>query len=175
MSTGMCDEDDIRNAMAVLTDNGLRREQITILHCNTQYPTPMADVNLRAMLTIKHDFGVEVGYSDHTQGIEVPIAAVALGAAVVEKHFTLDRAMKGPDHKASLEPKELKAMTAAIRNIEQALGTGEKMRVGLRTREYRRGAQKHRRRVHRQERRHPDQRQSGGETSGHGHLADALE
>ena len=126
MSTGMCDEDDIRNAMAVLTDNGLRREQITILHCNTQYPTPMADVNLRAMLTIKRDFGVEVGYSDHTQGIEVPIAAVALGAAVVEKHFTLDRAMKGPDHKASLEPKELKAMTAAIRNIEQALGTGEK-------------------------------------------------
>ena len=126
MSTGMCDEDDIRNAMAVLTDNGLRREQITILHCNTQYPTPMADVNLRAMLTIKRDFGVEVGYSDHTQGIEVPIAAVALGAAVVEKHFTLDRAMKRPDHKASLEPKELKAMTAAIRNIEQALGTGEK-------------------------------------------------
>ena len=86
----------------------------------------MADVNLRAMLTIKHEFGVEVGYSDHTQGIEVPIAAVALGAAVVEKHFTLDRTMKGPDHKASLEPKELKAMTAAIRNIEQALGTGEK-------------------------------------------------
>ena len=174
MSTGMCDEDDIRNAMAVLTDNGLRREQITILHCNTQYPTPMADVNLRAMLTIKRDFGVEVGYSDHTQGIEVPIAAVARrcggGEAfharpcdersrpqgVARAKRTEDDDSRHTQHRAS--PRHWR-----------------EMRVGLRTREYRRGAQKHRRRVHRQERRHPDRRQSGGETSGHGHLADALE
>lgn len=126
MSTGMCDEEDIRNAMEVLLKNGLTKEQITILHCNTQYPTPMKDVNLKAMLTIKQDFGTVVGYSDHTQGIEVPIAAVALGAQVIEKHFTLDRNMVGPDHKASLEPQELKAMVHAIRNIEQALGTGIK-------------------------------------------------
>ena len=126
MSTGMCCEDDVRAAIQALLRNGLERRQITVLHCNTQYPTPMADVNLRAMLTIKRDFNVEVGYSDHTCGIEVPIAAVALGAAVIEKHFTLDRTMKGPDHKASLEPHELKAMVSAIRNIEQALGSGEK-------------------------------------------------
>ena len=126
MSTGMCDEEDIRNAMEVLLKNGLTKEQITILHCNTQYPTPMKDVNLKAMLTIKPDFGTVVGYSDHTQGIEVPIAAVALGAQVIEKHFTLDRNMVGPDHNASLEPQELKAMVQAIRNIEQALGTGIK-------------------------------------------------
>lgn len=126
MSTGMCDGDDIRNAMEVLLKNGLTKDQITILHCNTQYPTPMKDVNLKAMLTIKHDFETMVGYSDHTQGIEVPIAAVALGAEVIEKHFTLDRNMVGPDHKASLEPQELKAMVQAIRNIEQALGTGIK-------------------------------------------------
>ena len=112
--------------MEVLLKNGLTKEQITILHCNTQYPTPMKDVNLKAMLTIKQDFGTVVGYSDHTQGIEVPIAAVALGAQVIEKHFTLDRNMVGPDHKASLEPQELKAMVKAIRNIEQALGTGIK-------------------------------------------------
>ena len=170
MSTGMCDEDDIRNAMAVLTDNGLRREQITILHCNTQYPTPMADVNLRAMLTIKRDFGVEVGYSDHTQGIEVPIAAVALGAAVVEKHFTLDRTMKGIARAKRTEGDDSRHTQhrASPRHWRE-------MRVGLRTREYRRGAQKHRRRVHRQERRHSDRRQSGGETSWHWHLADALE
>lgn len=126
MSTGMCDVDDIRNAMEVLLKNGLTKDQITILHCNTQYPTPMKDVNLKAMLTIKHDFETVVGYSDHTRGIEVPIAAVALGAEVIEKHFTLDRNMVGPDHKASLEPQELKAMVQAIRNIEQALGTGIK-------------------------------------------------
>lgn len=126
MSTGMCDVDDIRNAMELLLKNGLTKDQITILHCNTQYPTPMKDVNLKAMLTIKHDFETVVGYSDHTQGIEVPIAAVALGAEVIEKHFTLDRNMVGPDHKASLEPQELKAMVQAIRNIEQALGTGIK-------------------------------------------------
>lgn len=126
MSTGMCDEDDIRNALDVLLKNGLTTDQITILHCNTQYPTPMKDVNLKAMLTIKHDFETAVGYSDHTRGIEVPIAAVALGAKVIEKHFTLDRNMAGPDHKASLEPQELKAMVQAIRNIESALGTGIK-------------------------------------------------
>lgn len=126
MSTGMCDLQDVHNAMNVLLRGGLAKEQITILHCNTQYPTPMEDVNLRAMLTIQKDFGVTVGYSDHTQGIEVPIAAVALGAQVIEKHFTLDRNMHGPDHKASLEPAELKAMVSAIRNIEKALGTGDK-------------------------------------------------
>lgn len=127
MSTGMCEKQDIDNAMKVLLANGLQKDQITILHCNTQYPTPMKDVNLKAMLTIKNDFGTVVGYSDHTRGIEVPIAAVALGAQVIEKHFTLDRNMPGPDHKASLEPDELKAMVSAIRNIEQALGTGEKV------------------------------------------------
>lgn len=126
MSTGMCEETDIQNAMDVLLKNGLSKEKITILHCNTQYPTPMKDVNLKAMLTIKKNFGTIVGYSDHTRGIEVPIAAVALGAQVIEKHFTLDRNMHGPDHKASLEPNELKAMVDAIRNIEQALGTGQK-------------------------------------------------
>ena len=126
MSTGMCDEADIRNALNALTSNGLQKDKITVLHCNTQYPTPMDDVNLRAMLTIRNNFGVRVGYSDHTRGIEVPIAAVALGAEVIEKHFTLDRNMEGPDHKASLEPTELKAMVAAIRNIERALGTGKK-------------------------------------------------
>ena len=126
MSTGMCDEEDIKNAMELLMKSGLSKDQITILHCNTQYPTPMQDVNLKAMLTIKRDFGTKVGYSDHTQGIDVPIAAVALGAEVIEKHFTLDRNMQGPDHKASLEPQELKVMVKSIRNIEQALGTGVK-------------------------------------------------
>lgn len=126
LSTGMCESQDIANALKVLLDNGVKKEQITILHCNTEYPTPMQDVNLRAMLTIEKEFGVKVGYSDHTKGIEVPIAAVALGATVIEKHFTLDRTMEGPDHKASLEPDELKAMVSAIRNIEQALGDGEK-------------------------------------------------
>ena len=126
MSTGMCNEQDIKAAMEILQKNGLSKDQIILLHCNTQYPTPMQDVNLKAMLTIKRDFGTKVGYSDHTQGIEVPIAAVALGAQVIEKHFTLDRNMQGPDHKASLEPQELKMMVKAIRNIEQALGTGIK-------------------------------------------------
>lgn len=126
LSTGMCDTTDINNALDTLVKFGLTEEQITILHCNTEYPTPFEDVNLRAMLTIKKEFGVKVGYSDHTKGIEVPIAAVALGAAVIEKHFTLDRNLPGPDHKASLEPNELKAMVSAIRNIEQAMGDGEK-------------------------------------------------
>lgn len=126
MSTGMCSMDDVEQTLNVLLKNGLTKEQITLLHCNTEYPTPMPDVNLRAMLQMKEKFGVGVGYSDHTKGIEVPIAAVALGAEVIEKHFTLDRTLPGPDHKASLEPNELKAMVEAIRNIEQALGDGEK-------------------------------------------------
>lgn len=126
LSTGMSTNEDIDAAIKALCDNGLKREQITLLHCNTEYPTPMQDVNLRAMQQMKERFGVKVGYSDHTPGIEVPIAAVALGAEVIEKHFTLDKTLHGPDHKASLEPQELKAMVSAIRNIEQALGDGEK-------------------------------------------------
>lgn len=126
LSTGMCELSDIEAAVKVLLSFGVKREDITILHCNTEYPTPFQDVNLRAMLEIGERFGVQVGYSDHTKGIEVPIAAVALGATVIEKHFTLDKNMEGPDHKASLEPGELKAMVEAIRNIEQALGTGHK-------------------------------------------------
>lgn len=126
LSTGMCELEDIHNAVDTLLKFGLTKNQITILHCNTEYPTPFGDVNLRAMLSIKEEFGVKVGYSDHTKGIEVPIAAVALGAEVLEKHFTLDRNLLGPDHKASLEPDELKAMVAAIRNIERAIGDGHK-------------------------------------------------
>ena len=124
MSTGMCEMDEIEAALRVLREHGT--SDIRLLHCNTEYPTPFADVNLRAMETMRRAFGVEVGYSDHTKGIEVPIAAVALGATIIEKHFTLDRNMDGPDHKASLEPDELAAMVSAIRNIEQALGSGEK-------------------------------------------------
>lgn len=126
LSTGMCELSDIDAAMNVLLEYGVKKEQITILHCNTEYPTPFEDVNLKAMLEIGEKFGVQIGYSDHTKGIEVPIAAVSLGATVIEKHFTLDKNMEGPDHKASLEPDELKAMVSAIRNIEQALGTGHK-------------------------------------------------
>ena len=127
MSTGMANLDEIRAAMVVIIENGLDKNKITILHCNTEYPTPMEDVNLNAMLTIRDELDVKVGYSDHTLGIEVPIAAVALGAMVIEKHFTLDRNMTGPDHKASLEPEEFKAMVKAIRNIELALnGSGIK-------------------------------------------------
>lgn len=124
MSTGMCEMDEIEAALRVLREHGTA--DIRLLHCNTEYPTPFADVNLRAMETMRNAFGVEVGYSDHTKGIEVPIAAAALGATIIEKHFTLDRNMEGPDHKASLEPEELAAMVSAIRNIEQALGSGEK-------------------------------------------------
>ncbi|MBQ0094672.1 MAG: N-acetylneuraminate synthase [Bacteroidetes bacterium] len=124
LSTGMCNMQDIENAVETLRKWGAPK--ITILHCNTEYPTPFNDVNLKAMESIRQKFGVEVGYSDHTQGIEVPIAAVALGATVIEKHFTLDRNMEGPDHKASLEPDELNAMVSAIRNIEQAMGDGIK-------------------------------------------------
>ena len=124
MSTGMSELDEIKSAIRVLKENGCK--EITLLQCNTQYPTPYEDANLNAMKTIEMETGLQVGYSDHTRGIEVPIAAVAMGAKVIEKHFTLDRNMEGPDHKASLEPKELKAMVSAIRNIEKALGDGEK-------------------------------------------------
>lgn len=124
ISTGMSTMEDIRVAISSLKGNG--SGEITVLHCTTEYPTPFGDVNLKAMHTIKNEFGVPVGYSDHTTGIEIPIAAVAMGATVVEKHFTLDRNMKGPDHKASLELDELKAMVSAIRNVERALGSGEK-------------------------------------------------
>lgn len=123
LSTGMCDLGDVEAAVRVLLGHGLAREQLTILHCNTEYPTPMQDVNLRAMDTLAQAFGVRVGYSDHTLGIEVPIAAVARGAVCIEKHFTLDRNLPGPDHRASLEPPELKAMVRAIRNVELALGS----------------------------------------------------
>ena len=122
LSTGMCDLEDVRSAVVALYKNGLSKDKLTLLHCNTEYPTPFEDVNLKAMDALRKEFGVEVGYSDHTKGIEVPIAAVALGATVIEKHFTLDRNMEGPDHKASLEPDELKAMVSAIRNIEKAVG-----------------------------------------------------
>lgn len=122
LSTGMCDLQDVRAAVAALYKNGLSKDNLTLLHCNTEYPTPFEDVNLKAMDALRKEFGVEVGYSDHTKGIEVPIAAAALGASVIEKHFTLDRNMEGPDHKASLEPDELKAMVSAIRNIEKAVG-----------------------------------------------------
>lgn len=122
LSTGMCDMVDVRAAVDALYKNGLSKENLILLHCNTEYPTPFEDVNLKAMDALRNEFGVEVGYSDHTKGIEVPIAAVALGATVIEKHFTLDRNMEGPDHKASLEPEELKAMVSAIRKIEKAVG-----------------------------------------------------
>ena len=124
ISTGMCEMPEIEAALDVLKSNGT--SDITVLHCTTEYPAPFDEVNLNVMSTLKKEFGFPVGYSDHTKGIEVPIAAVALGAEVIEKHFTLDRNMEGPDHKASLEPSELKAMVDGIRNIEKALGTGEK-------------------------------------------------
>lgn len=126
MSTGMCSVEDIEAALSVLTNNGSALKDITLLHCNTEYPTPWADVNLRAMHNIANRFNVQVGYSDHTRGIEVPIAAVALGATVIEKHFTLDNNLPGPDHKASLEPLQLKMMVESIRHIEEALGNGVK-------------------------------------------------
>tara|TARA_B110000211_G_C14014537_1_gene524763 strand:+ start:5 stop:1027 length:1023 start_codon:yes stop_codon:yes gene_type:complete len=127
LSTGMANLDEIEKSINVLISYGTKKSEITVLHCNTEYPTPMIDVNLKAMLTIKDKLGVSIGYSDHTLGIEVPIAAVALGAKVIEKHFTLDRNLKGPDHKASLEPNELKEMVNSIRNIEKAIsGNGIK-------------------------------------------------
>lgn len=124
MSTGMANLSEIESALDLLKENGAT--DISVLHCNTEYPTPMRDVNLKAMLTIKEAFKVDVGYSDHTKGVEIPTAAVALGARVIEKHFTLDNSMQGPDHEASLEPEELKNMVEAIRNVEKALGNGIK-------------------------------------------------
>lgn len=126
LSTGMSDMDEIKNALTVLTQAGANLNNITVLHCNTEYPTPMQDVNLLAMKTMGEVFKIKIGYSDHTLGIEVPVAAVALGATVIEKHFTLDKTMEGPDHKASLEPEELKAMVKAIKNINLAIGDGIK-------------------------------------------------
>jgi N,N'-diacetyllegionaminate synthase len=127
LSTGMASMSEIQNAVNVFIDSGVKLANISILHCNTEYPTPMADVNLKAMLTIKNEIGAEIGYSDHTLGIEVPIAAVALGATIIEKHFTLNRMMEGPDHAASLEPEELISMVKSIRNIELAMsGSGLK-------------------------------------------------
>jgi N,N'-diacetyllegionaminate synthase len=121
LSTGMARLGEIEAALEALESSGTPRDRVTVLHCNTEYPTPMADVNLKAMLVLRNALGVQVGYSDHTLGIEVPIAAVAMGATVIEKHFTLDRNLPGPDHRASLEPDELKAMVQAIRNIELAV------------------------------------------------------
>ncbi len=123
LSTGMADIGEIEDALDVLIAAGTKKENITVLHANTEYPTPMEDVNLKAMVTIGNTFDIAFGYSDHTLGIEVDIAAVAMGAYCIEKHFTLDKTMEGPDHKASLEPDELKAMVKAIRNIELALGS----------------------------------------------------
>lgn len=127
MSTGMANLEEVKAAISVLLGEDLDKQKITVLHCNTEYPTPMKDVNLKAMQTIRDELDVKVGYSDHTLGIEIPIAATALGALVIEKHFTLDRNMPGPDHKASLEPAELKSMIKAIRNVELAIsGSGIK-------------------------------------------------
>ena len=126
ISTGMATLGEIELALKTLYDNDLKKEKITVLHCNTAYPTPMEDVNLKAMQTIKKSFGVNVGYSDHTCGIEASIAAVAMGAQIIEKHITLDKNMPGPDHKASIEPKELFNLVSSIRNIEKALGDGIK-------------------------------------------------
>ncbi|MFH1798623.1 MAG: N-acetylneuraminate synthase [Candidatus Omnitrophota bacterium] len=126
LSTGMSDLEEVERALNVLIESGTVKKDITLLHCNTEYPTPITDVNLRAMITMKNQFQIDIGYSDHTLGIEVPIAAVALGAKIIEKHFTLDKTMQGPDQKASIEPEELKKMVEAIRNIEKALGSGIK-------------------------------------------------
>jgi len=126
LSTGMSDLKEIGEAIKILTNAGTLKENITVLHANTMYPTPMEDVNLRAMQTIQDKFNVAVGYSDHTLGIEVDIAAVAMGATIIEKHFTIDKTMDGPDHKSSINPEELKAMVSSIRNIEKALGSSIK-------------------------------------------------
>ncbi len=126
LSTGMSDLGEVEDTLDILIFNGTKKENITVLQCNTEYPTPFEDVNLKAMLTIKNAFSVKVGYSDHTKGTEIPIAAVALGAEIIEKHFTLDKNMEGPDHKASLEPAEFRSMIKAIRNVEKALGHGIK-------------------------------------------------
>jgi N,N'-diacetyllegionaminate synthase len=130
LSTGMATMGEIEAALDVLETAGTPRSRIVVLHCNTDYPTPANEANLRAMQHIGQAFGVEVGYSDHTEGIEVAIAAVALGATVIEKHITLDRSLPGPDHKASIEPDELRSLVASIRNVEQALGDGVKRPTG---------------------------------------------
>ena len=127
LSTGMSYMEEVEAAVDVIASMGTNRNKIALLHCNTEYPTPYNDVNLKAMKEMGERLGLVVGYSDHTLGIEIPVAAVALGAAIIEKHFTLDKSMEGPDHRASLEPDELKAMIKAIRNIEVALGRGEKV------------------------------------------------
>lgn len=124
LSTGMSDMDEVRTAVGILKKNGCPK--VSVLHCNTQYPTPFEDVNLAVMNSLREELDLEIGYSDHTLGIEVPIAAVAMGATIIEKHFTLDKTMEGPDHKASLEPDELIAMVRSIRNIEKAIGNGDK-------------------------------------------------
>ena len=126
LSTGMSNMSEITEAISALESAGTHRQHITVLHCTTEYPAPYPEVNLKAMLSIKEKLSVKIGYSDHTVGIEVPIAAVAMGAQVIEKHFTLDRTLPGPDHQASLEPGELRSLVSAIRNIEQALGDGVK-------------------------------------------------
>ncbi len=126
MSTGMANMREVKEALDILLKNGVPKDEVTILHCNTEYPTPMEDVNLSAMLSIQKELGVKIGYSDHTLGFEISIAAVAMGATVIEKHFTLDKEMEGPDHKASLDPEELKVMVRCIRNIEKAIGNGIK-------------------------------------------------
>jgi N,N'-diacetyllegionaminate synthase len=131
MSSGMADLEEIRIAISIFLEGGITLDQITVLHCNTEYPTPMADVNLVAMNTIATTLGVKIGYSDHTLGIEVPVAAVAMGATIIEKHFTLDKSLPGPDHLASLEPIELKAMVHAIRNIELAISGNKKKEPSL--------------------------------------------
>lgn len=128
LSTGMSSMDEVKAAVKILRENGTN--DITLLHCNSQYPTPASDVNLLAMVRLREELGLPTGYSDHTKGIEIPIAAAALGATVIEKHFTLDKKRKGPDHKASLEPDELRKMVESIRKIEQALGTGVKQMSG---------------------------------------------
>jgi len=126
ISTGMAKMKEIEEALSVLIKAGTKKKNITVLHCNTEYPTPIKDVNLRAMLSIRDKFKVNVGYSDHTRGIEISIAAVAMGASIIEKHFTLDKTMEGPDHKMSLEPQELKTLVSSIRNVERAFGNGIK-------------------------------------------------
>jgi len=131
MSTGMANLEEVKEAINILVNEGTNRKNISLLHCTTEYPVPFDEVNLKAMLTLKEKFGLKVGYSDHTEGIEVAIAAASLGAEIIEKHFTLDKTMKGPDHRASLEPKELKEMVRSIRNVELALGDGIKAPTGV--------------------------------------------
>lgn len=126
VSTGMCELKEVERAVEILIENGTKKENISVFHCNTEYPTPFEDVHLNAMLSLKDHLGVKVGYSDHTKGIEVALAAVALGGTIIEKHFTLDNNMEGPDHSASLNPEELKKMVSGIRNIEKCLGSFEK-------------------------------------------------